>query len=329
MAIRGWPERGRILDFILIAGGFVALMFGGEMLVKGAVSAATRLGVSPMVIGLTLVGFGTSTPELLTSLQAAFAGAPGIAIGNVVGSNTANVLLILAVAALIAPIAVARDAFWRDGSVMIAASLACLAVVLSGSVGRVGGGILVAALVAYLTYTLWSERRRPSPAGEVYAHEAEAVPGKPVGLGAALGLFAVGLVITLLGARFLVQGAVGIATDFGVSEAVIGVTIVAIGTSLPELVTSVIAARKGEADVALGNVIGSNIFNILGILGVTALVHPLSVPAEIAMRDIWVMLVAAGALIAVAVTGWRINRTEGGIMLALYAAYLGWLVATI
>ena len=195
--------------------------------------------------------------------------------------------------------------------------------------GRVGGGILVASLAAYLTYTLWSERRRPSPAGEVYAHEAEAVPGKPVGLGAALGLFAVGLVITLLGAGFLVQGAVGIATDFGVSEAVIGVTIVAIGTSLPELVTSVIAARKGEADVALGNVIGSNIFNILGILGVTALVHPLSVPAEIATRDIWVMLVAAGALIAVAVTGWRINRTEGGIMLALYAAYLGWLVATI
>ena len=317
------------MEFILIAVGFAGLMFGGEMLVKGAVSAATRMGISPMVIGLTLVGFGTSTPELVTSLQAAFAGAPGLAIGNVVGSNTANVLLILAVAALIAPIAVNRDAFWRDGTVMIAASLACLAIVLSGMVGRTGGALLVAGLIAYLTYTLWSERKKPSPAGEVYAHEAEAVPGKPVGLAASLGLFVVGLAITLAGARFLVQGAVGIATDFGVSEAVIGVTIVAVGTSLPELVTSVIAARKGEADVALGNVIGSNIFNILGILGITALVSPMTVPSEIATRDIWVMLVAAGALIAVAVTGWRINRTEGGVMLALYAAYLGWLVATL
>ncbi|MEQ9258937.1 MAG: calcium/sodium antiporter [Roseovarius sp.] len=298
------------------------------MLVRGAVSAARALNISPMVIGLTLVGFGTSTPELVTSLQAALSGSSGIAIGNVVGSNIGNVLLILGLAALLAPIAVDPRAFRRDGTVMIAATLAGLAVVLAGEAGRLAGALFLAGLAAYLGFTLWSERgSAPSPAGAVYEAEAEAVPGPDQPMALSLVIAVAGLALTLLGARFLVSGAVEIASAAGISEAVIGLTIVAIGTSMPELVTAVIAVRKGQGDVALGNVLGSNIFNLLGILGITALVQPMAVPPEIIRLDIWVMTGAALLLMVFARTGWRIGRREGGLMLALYLAYLVWLLA--
>lgn len=315
-------------DILFIAAGFAALIAGGEALVRGAVALAERFGIPPLVIGLTLVGFGTSTPELLTSLQAAFAGSPGIAIGNVVGSNTANILLILGTAALLAPMAVDRRGFLRDGSVLLLATAACIAVVLAGQVGRVAGAGLFAALLIYLGGTLWIERRRATPAADIYAHEAEALPHPGYSVPVALLFFAGGLAVTVLGARLLVSGAISLASELGVPEAVIGVTIVAVGTSLPELVTSVVAARKGQADVAFGNVIGSNIFNVLGILGVTALIHPLSVPPEIARLDIWVMLAATGLLVAAAVTGWRVTRGEGAVLVAAYVAYLSWLAAT-
>jgi cation:H+ antiporter len=317
------------MDLIYILGGFVLLVAGGESLVRGAVAIAERLGIPPLVIGLTLVGFGTSTPELLTSLQAAFAGSPGIAVGNVVGSNTANILLILGTAALLSPMAVDRRGFLRDGAVVVAASLAALIAVQVGALGRLAGGALVAGLAVYLIATLWIEMRRKSPAAAVYEAEAESRPHPALSVPIALLFFAGGLAVTLLGARLLVTGAISLAAGWGVPEAVIGVTIVAIGTSLPELVTSVLAARKGQSDVAFGNVIGSNIFNILGILGVTALVHPLEVPAQIASLDIWVMIAATGLLVWVAMSGWRITRREGGLMVALYAAYLGWLALAV
>lgn len=308
---------------ILVVIGLAGLVVGGEMLVRGAVSAAKSFGISPMVIGLTLVGFGTSSPELVTSLQAALSGSSGIAIGNVVGSNIGNVLLILGIAALIAPIVVDPRAFRRDGTVVALATLLCLGAVLFGEIGRIAGAGFVVALAAYLGFTFWSEKQSGgTPAATVYENEAETVAGPETSLGLSLLIALVGLVIIIFGARFLVSGAVSIAQTAGLSEAVIGLTIVAIGTSMPELVTSVIAVRKGEGSVALGNVLGSNIFNILGILGITVLVKPMDVPSEIASLDIWVLCATTLILVAFARSGWTISRREGGLLTLGYAAYL-------
>ncbi len=309
---------------LLVIFGLLGLVVGGEMLVRGAVSAAKSFGISPMVIGLTLVGFGTSTPELVTSLQAALSGSSGIAIGNVVGSNIGNVLLILGIAAMLAPVAVDPKAFSRDGAVMMLATILCLGTVLLGEVTRLIGAGYVIALAAYLGVTLWSEKRTGgTPAATVYEGEAEAVPGPDLALGVSIGIALAGLVVTIFGARFLVSGAVSIAQGAGLSETVIGLTIVAIGTSMPEMVTSIIAVRKGQGDVALGNVLGSNIFNILGILGVTAIIQPMAIPAAIAQLDIWVMCGATLVLLVFARTGWTISRREGGLFVLAYAVYLG------
>lgn len=312
--------------FVVI--GLVSLIVGGELLVRGAVSAAESFGISPMVIGLTLVGFGTSTPELVTSLQAALSGSSGIAIGNVVGSNIGNVFLILGIATLVAPIAVDPQAFKRDGSVMFLATALCLGAVLTGEVSRLVGGAFVASLLGFLAFTLVRERRAGStPAAAIYEAEAQLVGGKTTSITASMGIAIAGLIVTIFGAKFLVSGAVSLAQAIGLSEAVIGLTIVAIGTSMPELVTSVIAVRKGQGDVALGNVLGSNIFNILGVLGITALIQPMTVPSEILTLDIWVMCAAAIVLIVFARTGWRIGRREGGAMLTCYLGYMVWLLA--
>lgn len=317
-----------MISFGLVAIGLAGLIIGGEFLIRGAVSVANTFKISPMVIGVTLVGFGTSTPELVTSLQAALTGSPGIAIGNVVGSNIANILLILGIAAALAPVAVDPRAFRRDGSVMLAATLACVGVVLMDEIGRIAGGVFVAALIAYLTYTLWSEQQpNPTPAAAVFEAEAEAIPGPETGLLVSILLAIGGLVLLIFGARFLVMGAVDIAQMAGVSEVVIGLTVVAIGTSMPELVTSIIAVRKGQGDVALGNVLGSNVFNILGILGITAVVTPMDIPAEIIRLDIWVMLAATLVMLIFARTGWTISRREGGLFVLAYVGYLGVLVA--
>lgn len=314
-----------VFGFIVL--GLAGLIIGGELLVRGAVSTARAFHISPMVIGLTLVGFGTSTPELVTSLQAALSGSPGIAMGNVVGSNIGNILLIMGIAALLVPIAVDPKAFGRDGAVMVLATVLCVAVVLMGEIGRVTGIVFVIALLTYLTYTFVSESRASrSSAAEMYEAEAEAVPGPDHGLGLSLVLTAAGLILTIVGARYLVSGAISAAELVGISETVIGLTIVAIGTSMPELVTSVIAVRKGQGEVALGNVLGSNIFNILCILGITAIVQPLRVPDEILRLDIWVMCAATALLVLFARTGWQIGRREGGVMLLCYVAYLSWLL---
>jgi len=311
------------MTYLTVLAGLVLLVAGGELLVRGAVATALRFGVSAMVIGLTLVGFGTSTPELVTSLEAAFLGAPGIAVGNVVGSNIANILLILGLAAAITPIGVDRATLRRDGTVVLLAALACLAAVLSGAVGRVAGGILVTLLVAYVYYTY----RHPPPAA-AQPEDPALVPGPaPQRLATGLTLFAVGLALTILGADLLVGGAIELARAWQVSDVVIGVTIVAIGTSLPELVTSITAAIRKQPDIALGNIIGSNIFNVLGILGVTALVHPVEVPAAILALDIWAMLGATVLLLVCAATGARLSRGEGGLFLAAYATYLIVLIA--
>ena len=301
--------------------GFVLLVGGGEALVRGATALASRLGVSPLLIGLTVVGFGTSTPELVTSLQAAFDGAPGIAVGNVVGSNTANILLILGVTALLCPIAVSRGEFRRDGAALAIATAAAAAVCLSGMLARGPGALLLAGLAGYIVFAFVQGRRagaEPAAAGIVTQ------PAEPQALSVPLALLFAGggIALTILGARFLVSAATELATAWGVSEAVIGLTVVAVGTSLPELVTGVVAALKREADIAFGNVVGSNIYNVGGILGATALVRPIPVPDAIAGFDVWIMVAATAALFAVAVTGWRVTRVEGAALLTAYGAYM-------
>lgn len=303
--------------YLELLAGFALLLAGGDALVRGSVALATRLGVSPLLIGLTIVGFGTSAPELVTSLQAAFAGSPGIAVGNVVGSNIANVLLIVGVSATFAPIVVNRASLMRDGGVGLLGAMICVAAVLSGWIARPLGGLLVAGLIAYLVIAVMQERRAA-------ARAVSEVGDKPaMTAGWATAALIGGIAGIVFGSSLMVDAAIDLARIWGVSEAVIGATIIAIGTSLPELATAVVAAYRGHPEIAFGNVLGSNIFNIFGILGVTALAHPIPAPPELAGFDVWVMLAAALALFVVGLTGRRVTRLEGGALLGCYAAYLG------
>lgn len=313
------------MHYLGIAAGLVVLVLGAEFLVRSSVALARRLGVSPLLIGLTLVGFGTSSPELVASLTAALKGSSGIAVGNVVGSNICNVFLILGASALIAPLAITRAAFLRDGPVLVGVSLLLLGVCLLGEVARWVGATLVALLGIYVVWCYRAERQDPeaAKAHEGEANAASAAPSASVALSIAGA--GGGLVLLVVGAWLLVGGAMTLARTFGVSETIIGLTIVAVGTSLPELATSVIAAARGQADVAFGNIIGSNIYNILGILGAVAVVQPLAIPPEIVAFDIWVMLASSALLVIFALTGWRIVRWEGAALLAAYGLYIAWL----
>ncbi len=299
-----------MLTATLFVLGLLGLFFGGDWLVKGASGIAQAFRVPPLVIGLTIVGFGTSTPELLVSVQAALGGVPGIAIGNVVGSNIANILLILGLTAAVGSV-IARWADLRGDVVwMLAASAALVPAFWDGRVSRLEGLALTAGILAYIGLAL---RRVGSAA-------APAIAPRPVWQSALITL--VGLVVLMVGARLLVDSATVMARWLGVSEAVIGLTIVAVGTSLPELATSVAAALKGQRDIALGNVIGSNIFNVLAILGIAALVMPIPVEARFLSVDVPVMLAISAALVAL--VWWRgaVSRAAGIALCAAYAAYV-------
>jgi len=310
------------VTYLLLALGLALLIGSGEFLVRGSVGFARAVGLSPLFIGLTLVGFGTSAPELVASLIAAFRDAPGIAVGNVVGSNIANVVLILGVAALIAPLPVVRQDFHRDAVALALATAVAVAIVLTGSIARPAGAVLVLMLVGYIVVTYRLERAQPD--SEAHRHEDEAALVAPPADGAIrpLAVAVAALVGVVIGAKLLVDASIVLAAQFGVPEAVIGLTVVAVGTSLPELAVSAIAAYRGQGAVAVGNVVGSNIYNVLGILGATALVHPLQVPAEIANFDIWAMLAAAVLLLFFMVRGQRIGRLTGAMFLGTYAAYI-------
>ncbi|TAG46967.1 MAG: sodium:calcium antiporter [Betaproteobacteria bacterium] len=310
-----------------ILGGLVLLLIGGELLVRGAVASAKSLGVSPLVIGLTLVGFGTSTPELVTSITAALNNSPGIAVGNVVGSNIANVLLILGIAAMIYPLAIDPKGFRRDAIMVVVAALACLAVVLNGFMGRWVGFVFVAVLIAYVVYVYQSERRAPDEAAVVAEHRAEDAPKGPKAMWISIAMAVIGIAITILGAKFLVSGSIELAKGFGISDTIIGLTIVAVGTSMPELVSSVIAALRKHSDVAYGNIIGSNIFNVLFILGATSIISPIAMPSQIAAFDIWVMLAATALLVFFARSGFKLQRWEGLVFMLAYCGYTGYLIS--
>lgn len=311
---------------LLALAGLILLAGGGELLVRGAVGMAEKLRISPLLAGLTIVGFGTSTPELATSIQAATSGAPGIALGNVIGSNIANILLILGISALVLPLAANRAAFRRDGLALLGSSIVALIAVMTGLIGMAMGIVMVLLLVGYIVWAYRSEKASGDAEGA--RHIAEAQDAAPPQTHAALLALMIlaGLAGAIFGARLLVGAASDLALAAGVSESVIGLTIVAVGTSLPELVACIVAVRRGHAEVALGNVVGSNIYNVLGILGATAIIHPIAVPAEIARFDIWMMLAVTALFLWQLRSGWRVSRAEGGVLLALYVAYTAFLL---
>jgi cation:H+ antiporter len=314
---------------VLFIAGLVLLVVGAEVLVRGASRLAAAIGISPLVVGLTVVAFGTSSPEFAVSAQSAWAGQADIAVGNVVGSNIFNILLILGASALVTPLIVSAQLVRRDVPLMIAVSVLVLLLGLDGSIGRLEGLILFSGIVAYTLYSIRESRKEQQAIQEEYAHEFgdEAERRHPHW---ALDIFLIvaGLVLLALGARWLVDGAATFARAFGVDELLIGLTIVAAGTSLPEVATSLLAAMRGERDIAVGNVVGSNIFNLLGVLGFGGLISPAPVevsPTALAF-DIPAMIAVAVACLPVFFTGYTIGRWKGALFLAYYVAYTAYLI---
>lgn len=307
-----------------LAGGTVFLYYGADFLVKGGVSIATRFGVSALVIGLTLVAFATSAPELVVSVQAALAGSSDISIGNVIGSNICNIALILGLSAVIAPLSVHSKVLRFDLPVMTAVTLAMAAIgLLLGGFNRLTGAVFFAGLLAYIARNIRLEKRDGSGDAETeIREEVENSRKYPLWLAAA---FVIGGAAALvLGGKFIVDGAVGLGRMAHLSEAVIGLTIVAVGTSLPELATSLVAAARGEQDIAVGNVVGSNLFNMLGIMGIAPMIRPVSA-AGITPVDWGMLLVSTLLLVPFMHTGRKVVRREGAVLLALYCAYIAFL----
>lgn len=312
-----------MLNVLLLLLGVALLTAGGEALIRGSLAAARRLDVSPLLSGIVVVGFGTSAPELVVSIDAAVNGRPDIAIGNVVGSNIGNILLILGVCTLITPLAVKPLALRRDAVTVVAASVLFVVLVGGRSLERADASIFLLALLAYLSWAYVTERSSVAPSAELHRAEAEELSMVPKSVLWTVAAVVLGLLLLIGGSHVLLTGAVGIAEHFGFSEAVIGLTLVAVGTSLPELSISVIAAIRRHADVAVGNILGSNIFNLLGILGVSAFLQPLPVHARILQFDQWVMLGAALLLMLFLRTGRSLSRVEGGLLLIGYGIYVG------
>ncbi|MCG6559703.1 calcium/sodium antiporter [Ruegeria sp. 1NDH52C] len=304
------------MDYLYIAAGLIGLFLGGEALVRGSVGLARRLGLSPLLIGLTVVGFGTSTPELLVSVDAALRGVPDIALGNILGSNIANILLIGGITSLVWPINGKSAGLWRDLTAMLVATVALGPLLLSGQMTRVVGLFLLLSLAAYL---IWSYRQSGGSCADSAETDLPELPSRPLVTPLLIGAGLLGLMI---GARLLVDGAVSVAQGLGVSDAFIGLTIVAVGTSLPELATSVIAAFRRQSEIAVGNIVGSNIFNILGILGATAVIAPIPVAARFALFDLPVALAASVAFSVLLLWRAGVSRRAGILLLLAYAVYV-------
>ncbi len=303
--------------------GFVLLLFGAEFLVRGAVSLAQRLKVSPMIIGMTIVAYGTTAPELVVSLQAAVEGAPGISVGNVVGSNIANILLILGLSAVIFPIAVKPKALYRDAAMMMGSALLFTALALSGTIERWQGALMVAILVVFSLYAFATERRqgKANDPGDLSEDLAEEFTDAPRATWLALLSVIGGIVAVVTGAKLLVAAAIFTATQIGVSEAVIGLTIVAVGTSLPELATAVVAAYKRHSDVAVGNILGAGMYNLLAIMGLVGAVSPVAVPQQILAFDVWLMLAVTAVLLFFLLIRNGLSRAVGALFLFGFIAY--------
>jgi cation:H+ antiporter len=319
------------MNLLLFIGGLAALVLGASLLVRGASKLALSLGISPLVVGLTVVAFGTSAPEVAVSVGAVLDGKADIAIGNVVGSNIFNVLFILGISALITPLVVNRQLIRQEVPIMIGASLLLLALGLDGQLSMLDGALLFVCLVAYTAFLVLQSRRETQAAQAASgAYAATAVPaGWDDKLPAQLVLIAAGLACLVFGSEWLVTASIAFAKTLGVSDLVIGLTIVAAGTSMPEVATSITAAIKGERDIAVGNVVGSNTFNILGCLGVSGLVSGdmgLAMAPSLLAFDIWVMIAVALACLPVFLSGREIARWEGAVFTLYYVAYVAYLV---
>jgi cation:H+ antiporter len=319
------------MTILLFIGGLIGLVAGAELLVRGASKLALSFGISPLVVGLTIVAFGTSAPEMAVSAGAVLNGQTNLALGNVVGSNICNVLFILGVSALITPLVVNIQLIRQEVPIMIGASLLLAVFALDSRLGFIDGAVLFALLIAYTVFLIIQSRKETRAAQDEYA--AEFIPARPgrwdARLPVQLLLIAVGLGLLVLGADWLVNASVIFAKALGISDLVIGLTVVAVGTSMPEVATSLMASLKGERDIAVGNVVGSCTFNILGCLGLSAMLSGdlgLVVPAALLNFDLWVMLAVALACLPVFLTGREIARWEGGVFVLYYAAYVVYLV---
>lgn len=316
-----------LFPVISIALGLGLLVWSADRFVIGAASLARNLGVPPLLIGLTVVGFGTSAPEILVSTIAALQGNPGIGIGNAVGSNIANIALILGATALIAPLTVQSDMLRREYPLLLVVSVFSYVLLLDGDLDRFDGTLLLIGLVAAMLLLIRIGIRRQDH--DPLADELEAELPTEISINAAVGWFLVGMAVLVLSSRLLVWGAVEVAVAFGVSDLVIGLTIVAVGTSLPELAAAIMSALKDEHDLAIGNVVGSNIWNLLAVLAMPGLLAPGVIPPEAANRDMLVMLALTLALFVMSremQAHGTINRVEGGLLLLTFIAYQGWLI---
>jgi cation:H+ antiporter len=315
-----------MLHLLWLLLGLGLLGIGGEAVVRGALAAARSMGISPLVAGLVIVGFGTSAPELVVSLEAVLNDRPEVALGNVLGSNTANVLLVLGISGVLVPLTVSRASLLRDGLAMLGASVLFVLIARNGLLFR-DGFMLLVALLLYLLWAYRTEKRSPEgPEAELHRVWADELVQVPPAL-VLIHLWIIGgLIFLLVGARLFLYGAIGLGEALDVPEAIIGLTVVAVGTSLPELAVAVTAVLRRHADVAVGNVLGSNIFNILGVMGLSAMVHPMTITGRLATLDQWVMLGATGVLMAFLLSGLRLNRLEAACLLAAYGVYLGAMV---
>ena len=316
------------MTFLLFAAGLAGLIVGASLLVRGASALALSFGVSPLVVGLTIVAFGTSSPEVAVSVGAALDGRTDIAIGNVVGSNIFNVLFILGVSALIAPLIVHVQLIRQEVPIMIAVSVLLALLVMDGTLSRLDAALLFGLIVAYTVFLIVQSRRQSKADADALSAEVPKAAAWDRHWAMQVLLVAVGLGLLVIGSDWLVTAAVTFARQLGVSDVVIGLTIVAAGTSMPEVATSITAAIKGERDIAVGNVVGSNTFNILGCLGLSGLVsaNGLPVAPSILNFDLWVMLAVAAACVPVFLTGREIARWEGAVFVGYYAAYTAYLI---
>lgn len=303
--------------FILLA--CVVLFFGAELLVRGGSSLALKLGLTPLVVGLTVVAFGTSAPELIVSLKAAWLGQSDIAVGNVVGSNIFNIAVILGLSALVFPIRTHLQVLRWDAPVLLVVTLLVPLAMLDGIVSRLEGGILTAGIFAYTAWAIRMARKDETEHHEAAIHVPE-IQNKGSIATDVLKILG-GLAVLVIGSRLLVTHSIAVAKGLGVSEAIIGLTIIAAGTSMPELATSVVAAFRKQSDIALGNVLGSNLFNLLFVLGGSATIHPVRTTG-VQPLDLWFMIGLTAVLVPMLVTGRKLNRAEGGLLAASYACYL-------
>ena len=310
------------MTYILIISGLIMLLCGGEAVVRGSVSVAQRLGVSPLIVGLTIVGFGTSLPEMVVSVNAALIGSPGLVVGNVIGSNIANILLILGVATLIAPFSIDPTAVRKDALVMITTTIIYFGLGMTGRIDVSHGTAMLLFVVGYIAFTFREDSKANSALAHSDCDKSEQSDVSALQTLGFFGLVVIGLISVVVGAEWLVAGSTELAMAFGVPEEVIGLSIVALGTSLPELATSIVAAYRGHSDLCVGNVLGSNIFNLFGITGVTALLIPLPFSQKITQFDLWVLLLATIILLPFLFNRQKLYRLVGMIFVIAYISFI-------